>query len=122
MSGFVPKIKVETEKTSRPTVSIKNPISVGGIDIIKDSDSDNESAVSGSTIEPQVSLPKKHKSQPVVRDIHQGNAKQPFAVNAKIYLFWNGTASLRLGWKIWIYVYLQKSFLIPRKSLCNSEE
>ena len=33
MSGFVPKIKVETEKTSRPTVSIKNPISVGGIDL-----------------------------------------------------------------------------------------
>ena len=63
MSGFVPKIKVETEKTSRPTVSVKNPISVGGIDIIKDSDSDNESAVSGSTIEPQVSLPKKHKQK-----------------------------------------------------------
>ena len=37
MSGFVPKIKVETDKTSRPIVNIKNPISVGGIDIIKDS-------------------------------------------------------------------------------------
>tara|TARA_B100001175_G_scaffold156845_1_gene132861 strand:- start:490 stop:1632 length:1143 start_codon:yes stop_codon:yes gene_type:complete len=63
MSGFVPKIKVETEKTSRPTVSVKNPISVGGIDIIKDSDSDNGSAVSGSTIEPNISLPKKNKQK-----------------------------------------------------------
>lgn len=62
MSGFVPKIKVETEKTSRPTVQIRNPINVGGIDLIKDSDSDNESAESGSTIEPQVTVPKKSKS------------------------------------------------------------
>ena len=50
MSGFVPKIKVETERSSRPMVQIKNPISVGGIDLIKDSDSDSVS--SGSTIEP----------------------------------------------------------------------
>ena len=60
MSGFVPKIKVETDKTSRPTVSVKNPISVGGIDIIKDSESDNDSVDSGSTIEPEVSTPKNH--------------------------------------------------------------
>ena len=63
MSGFVPKIKVETEKTSRPTVNVKNPISVGGINIIKDPDSDNDSIESGSTIEPQVSLPKKQKQK-----------------------------------------------------------
>jgi hypothetical protein len=50
MSGFVPKIKVETDKTSRPTVSVKNPINVGGIDVIKDSESDNDSVASGSTI------------------------------------------------------------------------
>lgn len=62
MSGFVPKIKVETDKTSRPTVSVKNPINVGGIDVIKDSESDNDSVASGSTIEPQISMPKKHKS------------------------------------------------------------
>lgn len=62
MSGFVPKIKVETDKTSRPTVSVKNPINVGGIDVIKDPESDNDSAASGSTIEPQISMPKKHKS------------------------------------------------------------
>tara|TARA_B110000483_G_scaffold231777_1_gene298563 strand:+ start:16845 stop:17993 length:1149 start_codon:yes stop_codon:yes gene_type:complete len=61
MSGFVPKIKVETEKSSRPTVQVKNPISVGGIDIIKDSDSDNESVESGSTIEPQPTV--HHKSK-----------------------------------------------------------
>ena len=62
MSGFVPKIKVETDKTSRPTVSVKNPINVGGIDVIKDSESDNNSVASGSTIEPHISMPKKHKS------------------------------------------------------------
>jgi hypothetical protein len=62
MSGFIPKIKVETDKTSRPTVSVKNPINVGGIDVIKDSESDNDSVASGSTIEPQISMPKKHKS------------------------------------------------------------
>lgn len=62
MSGFVPKIKVETDKTSRPTVSVKNPINIGGIDVIKDSESDNDSVASGSTIEPQITMPKKHKS------------------------------------------------------------
>lgn len=62
MSGFVPKIKVETDKTSRPIVGIKNPISVGGIDVIKDSESDNDSTVSGSTIEPRVTAPKRHRS------------------------------------------------------------
>lgn len=66
MSGFVPKIKVETDKT-RPTIKVKNPINVGGIDVIKDSDSengndndnDNDSVSSGSTIEPQA-VSKKH--------------------------------------------------------------
>ena len=62
MSGFVPKIKVETDKTSRPTVSVKNPINIGGVDVIKDSDSDNDSVSSGSTIEPQMTTPKKRKS------------------------------------------------------------
>ena len=63
MSGFVPKIKVETEQTSRPTVDVKNPISVGGIDVIKDTDSDNDSVASGSTIEPHNSQPKKNKQK-----------------------------------------------------------
>lgn len=53
MSGTVPKITIENENSSRPIVKIKNPISVKGIDIVKDKeDSDAESDVSGSTIEP----------------------------------------------------------------------
>lgn len=53
MSGTVPKITIENENSSRPIVKIKNPISVKGIDIVKDKeDSDTESDVSGSTIEP----------------------------------------------------------------------
>ena len=36
MSGLVPKIKVETEKSSRPTVQLKNPVNIQGINIIKD--------------------------------------------------------------------------------------
>jgi hypothetical protein len=49
MSGSVPKIQIETENSSRPTVQIKNPISVKGIDVVKDSD-DSASDASGSTI------------------------------------------------------------------------
>lgn len=59
MSGLIPKIKVETESMSRPTVKVNNPISVGGIDIIKDPESDNESEVSGDTVEPTISSPPK---------------------------------------------------------------
>ena len=54
MSASMPKIKVETENSSRPTVELKNPISVKGVDVIKDdSASDNGSVSSGSTVEPQ---------------------------------------------------------------------
>ena len=59
MSGLIPKIKVETESMSRPTVKVNNPISVGGIDIIKDPESDNESEASGDTVEPTISSPPK---------------------------------------------------------------
>lgn len=62
MSGVVPNIKVETDKTSRPTFKVRNPINVGGIDLIKDPESDSESDASGSTIEPQISMPKKSKN------------------------------------------------------------
>lgn len=62
MSGFVPNIKLETDKTSRPTLKVKNPINVGGIDLIRDPESDQESDASGSTIEPQISMPKKSKN------------------------------------------------------------
>ena len=69
MSGFMPKIKVETDSMSRPTVNVKNPINVRGVAVIKDSDSDDDSIASGSTIEPQVapsrpkSIMKKHSSK-----------------------------------------------------------
>lgn len=59
MSGLVPKITVETENTSRPTIKVKNPISVAGIDLIKDPDSGDESDVSGSTLEADVAPPHK---------------------------------------------------------------
>ncbi len=61
MSGSIPKIKVETESMSRPNVKINNPISISGIDLIKDPDTDNESEISGSTIEANVAPPKKSK-------------------------------------------------------------
>lgn len=51
MSGSVPKIQIETENSSRPTVQIRNPINVKGIDVIRDSD-DSASDASGSTVEP----------------------------------------------------------------------
>ena len=59
MSGVVPKITVETENSSRPTVKVKNPISVAGIDLIKDPDSGNESDASGSTVEASIAPPPK---------------------------------------------------------------
>tara|TARA_Y100000741_G_scaffold363982_1_gene353596 strand:- start:2302 stop:3453 length:1152 start_codon:yes stop_codon:yes gene_type:complete len=67
MSGLVPKIKVETENMSRPTVKVNNPISVGGIDLIKDPESDNESEESGSTVEANVSKPNKTKTKMKMR-------------------------------------------------------
>lgn len=59
MSGIVPRIKVETDKSSRPTVNIKNPVNISGIDLIKDQESDNDSEISGSTIEPAVPISRK---------------------------------------------------------------
>lgn len=69
MSASMPKIKVETENSSRPTVQLKNPVSVKGIDVIKDDsdDSDNESVSSGSTVEPQQqSKPKTEKKSSIM--------------------------------------------------------
>ena len=73
MSGIVPKITVETESMSRPTVKVKNPISVGGIDLIKDPDSGNESDASGSTIEPNVTSQRK----PKVREMKSNSKFNP---------------------------------------------
>lgn len=53
MSGQMPKIKVHTESSSRPTVQLKNPTGIKGIDVIKDSDdsaSEAGSVSSGSTV------------------------------------------------------------------------
>ena len=70
MSGIMPKINVQTEDSSRPTVKLKNPVSVNGIDLIKDDSSDNESVESGSTIEPSVphrkKSPKKEKKSSIM--------------------------------------------------------
>lgn len=68
MSASMPKIKVQTENSSRPTVELKNPISVKGVDVIKDdSASDNESVSSGSTVEPQqTSKPKPEKKSSIM--------------------------------------------------------
>jgi hypothetical protein len=46
MSAEFPKIKVETEESSRPTLKIKNPTSIKGVDIIgNDDDSSSVSTV-----------------------------------------------------------------------------
>lgn len=48
MSASIPKIKVETENSSRPTIRLKNPTSIKGVDLLRD----DESVSSGSTVEP----------------------------------------------------------------------
>lgn len=82
MSGSVPKIQIETENSSRPTVQIKNPVSVKGIDIIKDSDDDSASDVSGSTIS---AAPVKKTSLKNVKSKSKFNADdyQSFVNNSK---------------------------------------
>lgn len=52
MSGSIPKIKIETDNNSRQNIKLKNPANVKGINVIKDSDSDSdqESVSSGTTI------------------------------------------------------------------------
>ena len=57
MSANIPKIKVETENSSRPTIKLKNPTSIKGVDLLRD----DESVSSGSTVEP-ASPVKKPKS------------------------------------------------------------
>lgn len=56
MSATIPKIKIETADSNRPTVQLKNPSSIKGVDIVRD----DESVSSGSTIETSpVKKPKK---------------------------------------------------------------
>lgn len=83
MSGSVPKIHIETENSSRPTVAIKNPVSVKGIDIIRDSDDDSASDVSGSTV--SAAPPVKKTSLKNVKSKSKFNADdyQSFVNNSK---------------------------------------
>tara|TARA_B100000035_G_scaffold315414_1_gene335931 strand:+ start:2994 stop:4118 length:1125 start_codon:yes stop_codon:yes gene_type:complete len=53
MSGNIPKIKVETDNSSRNNIKLKNPANIKGINVIKDSDSDSDSVSSGTTIKSQ---------------------------------------------------------------------
>lgn len=83
MSGSVPKIQIETENSSRPTVQIKNPVSVKGIDVIRDSD-DSASDASGSTIS-AAAAPVKKTSLKNVKSKSKFNADdyQSFVNNSK---------------------------------------
>jgi len=82
MSGSVPKIQIETENSSRPTVQIKNPVSVKGIDVIRDSD-DSASDASGSTI--SAAAPVKKTSLKNLKSKSKFNADdyQSFVNNSK---------------------------------------
>ena len=84
MSGQMPKIRVETENSSRPTVKVKNPMGVKGIDIIKD-DSDSEESVasgsSGDTVEP--TMPSKKESKSMKKELKPMKSKEKF--NAEDY-------------------------------------
>jgi hypothetical protein len=83
MSGSVPKIHIETENSSRPTVEIKNPVSVKGIDIIRDPDDDSASDVSGSTM--SAAPPVKKTSLKNIKSKSKFNADdyQSFVNNSK---------------------------------------
>ncbi len=82
MSGKMPKIKIETEGSSRPSVKLRNPVNVKGIDIIKDESSSDESEAnsesSGETVEP--TIPSKKSS---VKESKVSRSKEKF--NAEDY-------------------------------------
>ena len=84
MSGSVPKIQIETENSSRPTVQIRNPVNVNGIDVIRDSD-DSASDISGSTIETAPDKRPKKTSLKNVKSKNKFNADdyQSFVNNSK---------------------------------------
>jgi len=84
MSGSVPKIQIETENSSRPTVQIRNPINVKGIDVIRDSD-DSASDASGSTVEPVPDARQKKASLKSMKSKSKFDAEeyQSFVNNSK---------------------------------------
>lgn len=89
MSGQVPKIRVETENSSRPTIKIKNPLGVKGVDVIKDNSDSEESSASdssGDTVEPVISNNKKEKKPfklPKSREKFNAEDYQNFINNSK---------------------------------------
>ena len=88
MSGSVPKIEIQTENSSRPTIQIRNPISVKGIDVIRDSD-DSASDISGSTVEAAPVMREKKTSLKNVKSKSKSSSKfnaddyQSFVNNSK---------------------------------------
>ncbi len=84
MSGSMPKIQVETESSSRPTVQIKNPINIKGIDVIRDPD-DSASDTSGSTVEAAPDVRQKKTSLKSMKSKNKFNADdyQSFVNNSK---------------------------------------
>jgi hypothetical protein len=66
MSGQMPTIKVENDETGRHKVKVKNPITLEGIEVIRDSDSDSGSNATAQP-EPVINSPRKKvnkKQQP----------------------------------------------------------
>jgi hypothetical protein len=82
MSGSVPKIQIETENSSRPTVQIKNPVSVKGIDVIRDSD-DSASDVSGSTVSAATPVKKTNLKNVKSKSKFNADDYQSFVNNSK---------------------------------------
>jgi hypothetical protein len=73
MSGVVPKITIETENSSRPTVKIENPLNLDGIKITN-ADSDSDDSLGTVELE-KVTKPitfKKHERPKVTKDNNPG--------------------------------------------------
>lgn len=79
MSANIPKIKVETENSSRPTIKLKNPTSIKGVDLLRD----DESVSSGSTVEPASPI---KKPKPSIKKGSKFNPEdfQNFVNNSKV--------------------------------------
>lgn len=82
MSGSVPKIQIETENSSRPTIQIKNPVSIKGIDVIRDPD-DSASDASGSTISAAEPIKKTSLKNIKSRSKFNSDDYQSFVNNSK---------------------------------------
>ena len=73
MSGVVPKITIETENSSRPTVKIENPLNLDGIKITN-ADSDSDDSLGTVELE-KVTKPitfKKHERPKIAKDNNPG--------------------------------------------------